>query len=205
MSNEAVTQQLYDLLVAQLTAMSVTDIPAIEDVTFGDVTLYAPGVINLDQPTARNSSVLVTYGEEPVQTLSLHYNRLHLPTLTALFPNPALDETFEAAESVYDVLEEIAGILKCDLTEEDLEDLPITENADGLSYDVPLVARPNSLFVFGTSQLVVPAREAAPLPPPPEPPVDGGGDEEPPVDGGDDGEEDPPAEDPNDGEEEPGV
>lgn len=178
MSNEAVTQQLYDLLVAQLTAMSVTDIPSFEEVTFGDVTLYAPGVINLDQPTSRNSSVLVTYGEEPVETLSLHYNRLHLPTLTALFANPAEDEIVAAASSVYDILNEINTILKCQLTEDDLEDQPVAASEDGLHTVVPLVAKANSLYVFGTSQLNVPL---------PESPIDEGGDgsDVPPVDGGD--------------------
>lgn len=180
MSNDAVTQQLYDLLVAQLTNMSVTDIPAIEDVTFGAVTLYAPGVINLDQPTSRNSSVLVSYGEEPVQQLNLHYNRLHLPTLIGLF-TPGVDETFAAADTVHDVLAELGVILKCELTADDLEDLPLETNGD--SVICPLVAKSGSLLLFGEARLAIAVGESQ-VDPEPEP--------EPPVDGGDDGEE-PPA------------
>lgn len=188
MSNEAVTQQLYDLLVAQLTNMSVTDIPAIEEVTFGAVTLYAPGVINLDQPTSRNSSVLVSYGEEPVQQLNLHYNRLHLPTLTALF-TPEPNEDFMVADTVHDVLAELSLILKCELTADDLEDLPLEHGASETV--VPLVAKANSLFVFGETRFAISAADTV-VGPVPDPPADGGGDdgEEPPVDGGgDDGEE----------------
>lgn len=177
MSNPATIQeQLVSLLNEALLAQQGLEAEySVEDVTFGEPTLYAPGVIDLTQPTSRNTVVGLTVevaGEDaeadPIEiTYNMHYNRLSIAHL--LERSEGEIELTGDETSVYDILDQINARIGVELSEDDIEETLIEED-EGV-YSVVLRAADASLGYFGEIVLAL----TAPVqddPPADDPPAD---------------------------------
>lgn len=128
------------------------------EVSFGEPELYDPSVLDLTNPQARNSRLLVEVeaegeeGEEP-QTIQmmLHYNRLDCGRLGTLLQQAVvLDEAITSTHQALPVLAEVFGI---QLQAEDFEDVAIA--GSGETGTLTLRAAAGSLGFIGAAQIAV--------------------------------------------------
>ncbi len=167
-SIQPIKEQLAQLFnQALLEQQSIEANFAAEDLTFAAPTLYDADVIDLNDPSARNSIVEISVqpevdGEEAPAPLvySLHYNRLSVPRLVANYGDIILGEGEET--STHDVLALVSEALGTVLEAEDFEDVLIEEVTE-TERTITLRALPASLGYFGeaTITMEVPADEPA--------------------------------------------
>lgn len=164
----SVKDQLAELFNESLLAQQGLETEyVVEDLTFAVPALYAPGVIDLTQPTSRNTSLLVSVevpaeieGDEPTVIQSnLHYNRLHVPVLISNFGGDVEGTGDEA--STHDLLEALSAALGTELLAEDFED-EILDEVDAETYTCTLRATANSLGYFGEGTITIKFPAAAP-------------------------------------------
>lgn len=176
MSNTAtIKQQLVGLLNDSILAQQGIEADFnVESVSFGEPSLYAPGVLDLDAPTARNTVLPITplmegepeEGVAPV-VYNLHYNRLFVPRL---IDNAGIEIEGTGEEvSTHDVLALLNATLGVQFEASDLDD-ELIEEVSETERTVTVRAAADSLGYFGegTITLLVPAPEVE------EPPVEEG-------------------------------
>jgi hypothetical protein len=148
-------EQLVELFNEQLALSGIDTEYTEEDLTFGDPVAYEPGTVDPSEPEAINTRITVTAGEGLEQIVyQLHYTRLDLTTLGALFA-PEVEGT-GSETSTHDLLEALSAHLRVELTEDDLEDELL--EGDGV-ITVTLRAKADSITVIGETTLTVTASE----------------------------------------------
>lgn len=149
MSNPmTITEQLVELFNNALAQSGNSTEYTEEDLTFAAPVAYEEGTVDESEPEAHNTSVLVTAGEDFTQvTYNLHYHRLNLERLFA--PREPSIEVAVLPATTHDILEELSEHVGFELTETDVQDLPI---ANGV---ITVRAVAASLAVMGEAQILV--------------------------------------------------
>lgn len=184
-SIQPIKEQLVQLFnQALLEQQSIESHFTAEDLEFSTPTLYDASVVDLNDPTTRNSMVQISVHPESEDeeetaplTYSLHYNRLSVAHLVANYGDVILGDGTEV--STHDALDLLSDALGTVLDAEDFEDVLIEEVTEG-ERRITLRALESSLGYFGetTINMEVPTEE---------PDVEGGEGE---GEGGEDGEGD---------------
>lgn len=159
MSNPApvpVRQQLIDLFNAQLANSGIDTEYTDEDLTFSDPVAYDPDTIDQSEPLAHNTRMMVSTGSGLTEVnYQLHFTRLDLGTLASM-RSPAVQGT-GAEVSTFDLLTVLSDHLQFELTEDDLEDLPLEGDS---VVSVRLRAKETSLAVVGETTIIVTSIES---------------------------------------------
>lgn len=149
MSNPTtITEKLIELFNDALLQSGNSTEYAEEDLTFAAPVAYEEGTVDESEPEAHNTSVLVTAGEDFTQVqYQLHYHRLDLERLFA--PREPSLELAELPTSTHDILEELSEHVGFELSEDDVQDLPI---ASGV---ITVRAVAASLAVIGQAEILI--------------------------------------------------
>lgn len=138
-------------LLTALNALYRTNL-SLSQVEFGTPDLVAPDVLDIFDPTLRNSKVEINSatGEPYEFTTVLHFNRLALATLFE-----RRDTAFAGAIThTHDLLAELTARVGFPVTEHDIAGHPINTDA-GYPLNLLLTAQPYSLLLYGQVEITL--------------------------------------------------